>query len=117
MQAQQVGGKLREMAAELRSRRATGASGGGLVEVEVNGLGEVLRVRLDHGLLARQDHELVEDLLPAAVNDALAKAKQLHFKAMKGVTDGLQLPGLEAALARITGLSAADGQNLGETAK
>jgi DNA-binding YbaB/EbfC family protein len=110
MQAQKVGGKLRDMTAELRTRRATGSSGGGLVEVEVNGLGEVLRVRLDPGLLARQDHELVEDLLPAAVNDALAKARQLHFEAMKGMTEGLELPGLDAALARITGLSAADGQ-------
>lgn len=112
MQAQQVGGKLRDMAGDLRSRRVTGASGGGLVEVEANGLGEVLQVRLDPSLLAQQDRELLEDLLPAAINDALARAKQLHFDAMKGMTDGLNLPGLDAALAKMTGLGGGEDPGL-----
>ncbi len=112
IQAQQVGGKLRDMAGDLRSRRVTGASGGGLVEVEANGLGEVLQVRLDPSLLAQQDRELLEDLLPAAINDALARAKQLHFDAMKGMTDGLNLPGLDAALAKMTGLGGGEDPGL-----
>ena len=46
-QAQQMGGKLQEVNAQLKTQRTTGSAGGGLVEVETNGLGEVLAVRID----------------------------------------------------------------------
>ena len=87
-QAQQMGGRLQQISEELKTRRADGTAGGGMVTVEVNGVGEVLSCRIDPSLIAAGDRELIEDLLPAAVNQALAKAKQLHAEAMKSMTDG-----------------------------
>lgn len=94
-QAQELGGKMQEIQAELRAARVSGAAGGGMVEVDANGLGEVLAVRIDPSLMEKQDKELIEDLLPAAINDAAAKAKQKHVEAMQQATGGLNLPGLD----------------------
>jgi DNA-binding YbaB/EbfC family protein len=107
-QAQEMGTKMQALAEELKTKRATGAAGGGLVEVEVNGLGEVLAVRIDPSLIAKQDREMIEDLLPAAFNAAAQKAKQLHAEAMKSLTGGMQLPGLEDALSQLTGTPGGD---------
>ena len=100
-QAQEMGGKIRQLGEELKSKRVTGAAGGGLVEVEANGVGEVLAVRIDPSLFEKQDRELLEDLLPAAVNAAGQKAKQLHAEAMQELTGGLNLPGLGDALGQL----------------
>lgn len=102
-QAQQIGGKMQGLTDELKQRRATGSAGAGMVEIEVNGLGELLKCRLDEALVARQDRELMEDLIVAATNQALVKAKLLHAEAMKGLAGGLELPGLDEALAKFTG--------------
>jgi DNA-binding YbaB/EbfC family protein len=102
-QAQQLGGKLAQVTEDLKTRRVEGSSGGGLVTVEANGVGEVLRCRIDPSLLTSDDHELVEDLLPAAINEALGKAKQLHAEAMKSMAGGLNLPDVDAMLAQLSG--------------
>jgi DNA-binding YbaB/EbfC family protein len=92
-QAQEMGGKMQQLAAELKTKRVTGAAGGGLVEVEANGLGEAIAVRIDPSLIEKQDRELLEDLLPAAFNAAQQKAKELHAEHMQQITGGLSLPG------------------------
>ncbi len=96
--AREMGTKMQGLTDELRGRRVTGTAGGGMVEIEVNGLMEVLRCRIDQQLFAQGDRELVEDLVASAVNQAVAKGKQLHADAMKSMTGGLELPGLEQAL-------------------
>lgn len=101
--AQQMGGKMQEIQGQLKAARATGAAGGGMVEIEVNGLGEVLRARVDPTLFTSGDREMLEELLPAAMNQAQAKAKQLHRAAMQSMTEGLNLPGLDEALAQLSG--------------
>lgn len=101
-QAQSLGGRLEALTQELKSQRSTGSAGGGLVEIEVNGLGEVLACRIDPSLFAQGDRELVEDLVRGAVNQASVKAKQLHAEAMKSLAGNLPLPGLEDALAKLT---------------
>ncbi len=100
-QAQQFGGQMEKLNEELKNRRATGTAGGGMVEVEINGLLEVLRCRIDPQLFAQGDRELIEDLVAAAVNQAIAKGKQLHAEAVKELTGGLQLPGLQEALEKL----------------
>jgi nucleoid-associated protein EbfC len=100
-QAQEVSGKMQALQHELRNKRATGSAGGGLVEVDVNGLAEVLAVRIDPSLVEKGEREMIEDLLPAAFNSAQQKAKQLHAEAMQSFTGGL--PGLQEALAQFTG--------------
>lgn len=93
-QAQEMNAKMQGISEQLKTKRATGAAGGGLVEVEVNGLGEVLAVRLDEGLVARRDREMLEDLLPSAFNAAKTKAQELHQQAIAEMTGELNLPGL-----------------------
>ena len=100
-QAQEMGGKMQQLSAQLKTERVVGNAGAGLVEVEANGLGEVLAVRIDPTLMEKQDRELLEDLLPAAVNSAQQKAKQLHAEKMRELTGGVELPGLSEALGQM----------------
>lgn len=102
-QAQQMGSKLQEINEQLKAQRVSGAAGGGMIEVEANGIGEILRVRIESQLIEKQDRELIEDLLPAAINQALTKAKQLHAEALRGITGGMNLPGLDEALEGLKG--------------
>lgn len=103
-QAQQMGGRLEEINATLKSKRVLGNSGGGLVEVEANGFGEVLRLTIDPTLIERQEREMLEDLIPAAVNQALRKAREMHAEEMKGLASGFGLPGIEEAMSKIANL-------------
>ena len=102
-QAQEMGGKMQQLSEELKAKRVVGSAGAGLVEVEANGLGEALAVRIDPSLFQKQDRELLEDLLPAAINAAQQKAKQLHAEQMQAITGGLNLPGLSEALGQLGG--------------
>lgn len=106
--AQALGGQLEGLAGQLRERRATGTAGGGLVEVEVNGLQEVVRCQIDPALFVGHDAEFLEDLLVAATNQALVKAKELHAEAMRSLTEGMELPGLKDALSKLQGLDKTD---------
>ncbi len=102
-QAQEMGGKFQEINERLKRHRVTGASGGGLVEVEMTGTGEVVRLTIDPMLIERREHEMLEDLIPAAVNQAQGKAKQCFVDAIKELAGGLnlQLPGLNEALSQL----------------
>lgn len=102
-QAQQMGDRMRELNEGLRKRRATGAAGGEMVEVEVNGLLEVLQCRIQPQLLNAADKELLEDLVTAATNQALAKARQLYAEALKDLGGGMEVPGLEEAMRKLMG--------------
>lgn len=98
--------KLQALQAELRTKRVTGSAGGGLVEVDASGAGEVLAVRIDPTLFEKEggpDREMIEDLLPAAINDAAQKTKHLYAEAMQEATGGMNLPGLGDALSKFTG--------------
>jgi len=106
--ANQVGEKLKEVAEKLKAKRVTGSAGGGLVEVEANGIGEVLRVRIAQELVSRGDREMIEDLLPPALNQALTKAKQLHVEVMQSATQGVEIPGLNEALSQFMNGGPAD---------
>ena len=59
-QAQEMGEKMQQVNEALKLERVTGNAGAGFVEVEVNGLGEVLAVRIDKALVEKQDHELID---------------------------------------------------------
>lgn len=102
-QAQQIGGQMQELTEKLKERRTVGSAGGGMVEIEINGLMEVLRCHIEDQLISQGDRELIEDLVAAALNQAVAKAKQLHADAMKELTGNLEIPGVQEALAKLTG--------------
>ena len=102
-QAQQMGSKLQGVSEQLKGQRTSGMAGGGMVTVEVNGVGEVLKCRIDPSLSTAGDRELIEDLLPAAINQALAKAKDLHAEAVRSLTQGMDVPGLDEMMSQFTG--------------
>jgi nucleoid-associated protein EbfC len=100
-QAQEMGGKLQSINEELKKRRVVGRSGADLVEVEANGVGQILRVTIDPGLIERRDREMLEDLLPAAINQALAKAKEAHAEALRDLTGGMNMPALDDLMGKL----------------
>jgi hypothetical protein len=75
-----------------------------MVEVEFNGLSEMQSCRVDAGVFARGDRELLEDLVTAAVNDAHERAKRLHAESLHSLAGGIELPpGVEDALSSLSG--------------
>ena len=94
-QAQQVQKQIEELQSELSSMTLEGQAGGGLVTATVNGQQELLKVKIDPSLLT-DDTEMVEDLVVAAVRQALGKSKEESQKRMSQVTgaamSGLQFP-------------------------
>ncbi len=102
-QAQQMGAKMKEMQESLKTKRVTGEAGGGMVAVEMSGAQEVVGVKIDPGLIERNEREMIEDLVAAATNDAATKAKSLYAEAMQDITGGLNLPGMEGMMEKFTG--------------
>ncbi len=100
-QAQQIGGRLQGLNDELKTRRVQGTAGGGLVTVEASGLGEVVSCRIDPSLTS--DREMLEELLPAAINNALLKAKQLHAESFQSLTGGMDMSALNEMAAKLSG--------------
>ena len=102
-QAQQIGGQMGQISEEMKHRRVTGSAAGGMVEVDMNGAMEMLGCRVDPKLFEQNDRELIEDLVVAAVNQALERSKQMHAEALRNMTGGITLPGgLQEALAKFT---------------
>jgi DNA-binding YbaB/EbfC family protein len=91
-QAQQMQARMAEMQAKLDQVEMTGASGGGMVQVTLNGKGEMRRVKIDPALVDPKDVEVLEDLILAAANDAKAKVEAHVGGEMAKLTGGLQLP-------------------------
>ena len=102
-QAQEIGDRMQEMNSQLKAKRVSGSAGGGMVQVEANGMGEVLKLEIDPQLIERGERDMIEDLVPAAVNQALRNARETHGEMMKSMTSGIDLPGLDNMLAKFTG--------------
>jgi nucleoid-associated protein EbfC len=95
-------GKLRESVESLSQLEVDGSSGGGAVTVKVSGRLEVVAVHIDPKLVADGDAELLEDLVLAAVNAGLAKARDAAAHSLASVTGGLP-PGLFPDLGAASG--------------
>jgi nucleoid-associated protein EbfC len=91
-QAQQMQATMQKAQAELANMEVTGQAGGGLVSVVMTGKHEVRRVTIDDSLL-QEDKDMLEDLLAAAVNDAVHRVEQETQERFAGITAGLGLPG------------------------
>jgi DNA-binding YbaB/EbfC family protein len=91
-QAQEMQSKMAEMQARLAEAEVVGTAGAGMVNVTVNGKGEVRNITIDPGLTTGEDVEVLEDLLVAAFNDARGKVDKLASEEMKKITGGLDLP-------------------------
>jgi len=91
-QAQQMQEKLQAAQEELARLEVTGEAGGGMVRVVMNGQRDVRKVEIDP-VLMRDEREVLEDLVAAAVNDANRRVETLTKEKMAGLTTGLGLPG------------------------
>jgi DNA-binding YbaB/EbfC family protein len=90
-QAQQMQANMKKAQAELATVEVEGQSGSGLVKVTMTCAHEVRRVSLSDSLLS-EDKEMLEDLIAAAINDAVKKAADVSQKKMSGFTAGMNLP-------------------------
>ncbi|MBF0374434.1 MAG: YbaB/EbfC family nucleoid-associated protein, partial [Alphaproteobacteria bacterium] len=94
-QAQQMQANMGEMQAKMAEIEVTGASGGGMLRVVVNGKGDLRKVTIDKSLVDPEDVEVLEDLIVAAFNDAKGKADAAMQDEMAKLTGGLNIPGLK----------------------
>ena len=91
-QAQKMQEDMQKAQEEVANMEVEGQAGGGMVKVLMNGRHEIRKVTLDDSLM-QDDKEMIEDLLAAAVNDAVRRVEQQTQEKMAGVTAGLNLPG------------------------
>ena len=91
-QAQQLQTSMQKAQEELANVEVTGEAGAGMVQVVMTGRHDVRRVTIDPSLLS-EDREMLEDLVAAAVNDAVRKVERTVQERMSGLTAGLGLPG------------------------
>ena len=89
--AQEMQENMQKAQSELASKEVTGEAGGGLVSVVMRGTHEVNRVSVDRSLIG-EDVDMLEDLIAAAVNDAVHKVEKTNQAAMQEMTAGLNLP-------------------------
>ena len=92
-QAQQMQSKMAELQAQLETIEMTGMAGGGMVQVTLNGKGDLKKLKIDKSVLNPDDAEVVEDLIVAAFNDARQKVNAHSETEMHKLTGGLSLPG------------------------
>ena len=93
-QAQKMQAQILKIQEEMAERTVEASSGGGMVSVTANGKQEVLSVRIEREVVDPEDVEMLQDLVVAAVNEALKKAQEMVAEEMAKVTGGLQLPGM-----------------------
>ena len=90
-QAQKMQADMQKAQEDLANMEVTGESGGGMVSVVMTGRHDVKRISIDDSLM-KDDKEMLEDLVAAAVNDAVRKIESESKEKMSGMTDGLSLP-------------------------
>ncbi|HKM14387.1 MAG TPA: YbaB/EbfC family nucleoid-associated protein [Marinospirillum sp.] len=90
-QAQEMQGKMQQLQEEAANATAVGESGAGLVKITMTGRHDVRRVEIDNSLM-QEEKEVLEDLLAAAVNDAVRRVEKLSKDKMAELTAGMPLP-------------------------
>jgi DNA-binding YbaB/EbfC family protein len=91
-QAQKMQADMQRVQEELANMEVTGQAGGGMVTVVMTGRHDLKRVSIDDSLMS-DDKEMLEDLVAAAVNDAVRQLEQVSQDKMGGLTAGMNLPG------------------------
>ena len=93
-QAQKFQTKMAKLQEELIDKTVDASAGGGMVTVVANGGQDVLSIRIDPEVVDPEDVEMLQDLIMAAVNDALNKAKAMMNEEMGQLTKGMNIPGM-----------------------
>jgi DNA-binding YbaB/EbfC family protein len=95
-EAQKLQAQLEALKAEVATRKVEATAGGGMVTVEANGSQEIVAIRIDREVITPDDPQMLEDLVLAAVNEALRKARELVASEMSKIAGGVggKIPGL-----------------------
>jgi nucleoid-associated protein EbfC len=93
-QAQDMQARMAKIQEELANKTVEGSAGGGMVQVTVNGQFNVTAVKLEASVINAAEKDMLEDLILAAVNDGVRKARDLVSSEMSKITGGLKIPGL-----------------------
>lgn len=93
-QAQAMQEQMARVQEQAAAKTVSGTAGGGIVTVTVNGAMQIVAVVMDPEVVKSGDVEMLQDLVVAAVNDALRKAQEMMAEEMKSVTGGMKIPGL-----------------------
>jgi DNA-binding YbaB/EbfC family protein len=91
-QAQQLQANMQRAQAEIASMEVTGEAGGGMAKIVMTGKHEVRRVTLDPSIISADDKDMLEDLVAAAVNDAVQKVERTTQEKMSSLMGGMSLP-------------------------
>ena len=93
-QAQQMQAKMSQIQEELGQKTIEATAGGGMVKVTANGNQEIVSIQIDPEVIDPDDIEMLQDLIMAAINDAIKRAKDMMNEEMGKLTKGLNLPGM-----------------------
>ena len=93
-QAQQLQSKMLRMQEELAQKTVETSAGGGMITVVANGAQQIVSIQIEKEVVDPEDVEMLQDLVLAAVNDALAKAQEMVSGEMGKLTGGMKIPGL-----------------------
>jgi DNA-binding YbaB/EbfC family protein len=85
---------MMELQEEMANKTVEATAGGGMVTVVVNGKQEVISITIDPDVVDRQEIEMLQDLIIAAVNEGIRRAQQIWAEEMKKLTGGMSIPGL-----------------------
>ena len=93
-QAQQLQAKMLKLQEELAEKTVETSSGGGMVKVVASGKQQLVSIQIEQEVVDPDDVEMLQDLILAAVNDALTKAQEMVSEEMSKLTGGMSIPGL-----------------------
>jgi nucleoid-associated protein EbfC len=93
-QAQKLQAQMLRLQEELAEKTVESSSGGGMVTVVANGRQQIVSIKIEREVVDPEDVEMLQDLIQAAVNDALTKAQEMVSSEMGKLTGGLNIPGL-----------------------
>jgi DNA-binding YbaB/EbfC family protein len=93
-QAQKLQAQMMKLQEEMAEKTVETASGGGMVNVVANGRQQVVSIQIEKEVVDPEDVEMLQDLILAAVNDALAKSQEMVSEEMSKLTGGMNIPGL-----------------------
>ena len=92
-QAQEMQSRMAKIQEELANKTVQGSAGGGMVQVTINGQFNITAVQIEASVINASEKEMLEDLVRAAVNDGVRKARELASSEMSKLTGGLKIPG------------------------
>ncbi len=93
-QAQEMQGRIAKIQEELGQKTVEGSAGGGMVQVTINGQFNLTAVKIEPSVINPAEKEMLEDLIVAAVNDGMRKARDMVSTEMSKITGGFKIPGL-----------------------